>query len=119
MLVSSSTRAEDIEIDGICYNIDSYTQSAFVVKKAGGYQGDIIIPSSITYESTNYPVTKIQNEAFRYNSELTSITFPNSIETVGSNAFGDCANLKAVNISDLASWCNIFLKDLFMDGQTH
>ena len=90
MLVSLGARAEDVEIEGICYSLNSETQTAGVVKKNGGYQGDIIIPSSVTYESTNYSVIKIQNEAFRYNKDLTSITFPNSIETVGSNAFNYC-----------------------------
>lgn len=38
---------------------------------------------------------------------LTSVTFPQSISYVDSDAFFECTNLTAVHISDLAAWCRI------------
>ena len=38
---------------------------------------------------------------------MTSITIPNSVTSIGSDAFYNCSKLTKVNISDLASWFKI------------
>ena len=35
------------------------------------------------------------------------MTVPNSVTSIGINAFYDCSGLSSVNISDISSWCNI------------
>ncbi len=52
-------------------------------------------------------VTSIGEYAFYNCSALTSVTFGSNIKTVDDGAFGGCTNLNAVEISDLAAWCNI------------
>ena len=43
-----------------------------------------------------------------YNQKnITDITIPNSVTSIGSSAFFGCSGLKGVNISDIASWCGI------------
>ena len=50
--------------------------------------GDLVIPSEIE----GYPVTVIGNQAFRYN-DLTSVTIPDSVTSIGDFAFQYCDNL--------------------------
>ena len=106
MLLPIVAGAEEVEIDGINYRLYE-GNNAEVISKPNGYKGDVVIPSIITFESADYKVVRIRNEAFYSNQELTSITFPNSITFIGTNAFRDCINLSAVYISDLTAWCNI------------
>ena len=57
------------------------------------YSGEITIPASI-YE---FPVTSIAEAAFA-GSDITGVTIPEGVETIGECAFAYCENLKAVNI---------------------
>ena len=106
MLLPMLVSADDVEIDGINYQLLE-GNNAMVISKLDGYKGDVIIPSIITIESTDYKVIQIRNKAFYNNQELTSIAIPNSITFIGANAFQYCSNLSAVYISDLTAWCNI------------
>lgn len=94
----------DITVDGICYVLDTNKKSAMVTN--GQYSGRIVIPSSINYNGTDYPVTSIGGRVF-YGKKITSVTIPSSIISIGSNAFYNCVDLRAVYITDLVAWCNI------------
>ncbi len=65
--------------------------------------GDVVIPGG---------VTAIPNYMFS-GSNITSITIPSSVTSIGSNAFYKCTSLKEVHISDIASWCNIPFSDYY------
>ena len=39
--------------------------------------------------------------------KLTSISIPNSVKSIGGDAFYNCNGLKVVNISNIAAWCSI------------
>ena len=98
----------ETEIDGIWYHIVTKGQSAEVIKKQEGkYSGDIVIPSSITYDGVECLVTAIGREAFRDCSELSSISISSSITSIGTWAFMNCISLQSVHITDLSAWCNI------------
>lgn len=80
-------------IDGINYRIDATTKTATVIELDwwGKYEGDIIIPSSITIENDGiYTVTSIGNSTFYDCTGLTSITIPNTVTSIGYNAFVLC-----------------------------
>ena len=78
-------------IDGIYYNLNSDTKAAEVVYRAQyKYRGDVVIPSSVSYEGVDYSVTAIGSKAFSDNNELSSITIPNSVTTIGEEAFSLC-----------------------------
>ena len=80
--------ADPVEIDGIYYNLDSKTKKAEVTKKPNNwtYSGSVVIPSTVTYDGTQYSVTSIGEDAF-YRSSVTSITIPNSVTSIGKDAF--------------------------------
>ena len=81
-------------VDGIRYNFSKSTAEVVPNK----YSGDIVIPSTVTYEGTTYNVTSIGNNAFEY-CNVTSIKIPSSVTSIGSKAFSNCAYLKDVYVS--------------------
>ena len=95
-----ASAADKIEIDGICYYLNSIDEAktASVTSKTGGYSGDIVIPESVTYEEVTYSVTSIGREAFYSCSGLTSITIPNSVTLIGDYAFYRCSGLTSITI---------------------
>ncbi len=97
-----------VTIDGINYKLNENFNTASVINNGKiKYQGNIKIPSNITYEEKPYKVTIIDDEAFSFCNKLTSITIPESIEHIGYNAFQFCPNLSNVYITNLSNWCNI------------
>ena len=92
-------------IDGIYYN---FTETEAIVtyyskshNRLNLYSGDIVIPSKVTYNNIEYPVTTIGDYAFSNSaSNITSVTIPSSIKTIGSYAFSDCSGLTTINIAD-------------------
>ena len=85
------------------------------------YTGDVVIPKSVEYSGKTYNVTSIGRSAFEFCTGLTSITLPSTLTSIGEDAFDDCSNLNAVCISDLAAWCKIenkglYLSHLFLNG---
>lgn len=53
----------------------------------------------------------IADWAFLNREKLKSIEIPDSVVSIGSEAFRMCENLDCVYISDVAAWCNIDFKD--------
>ena len=60
--------------------------------------GDVVIPSTVTYNGTTYSVTSIGSMAFFRCSSLTSVTIPNSVTSIGEWAFANCSGLTSVTI---------------------
>ncbi|MBO5172368.1 MAG: hypothetical protein J6B83_04865 [Bacteroidaceae bacterium] len=65
VLLSLPMLAEQVEIDGINYDLNVETKQATVIAKSSGkYSGEIVIPESVEHEGTAYSVTSIGNYAF-------------------------------------------------------
>ena len=57
------------------------------------------IPEKVTGNDGNeYDVTGIASETFKDNKNLTSITIPSSINSIGDAAFSGCENLKEITV---------------------
>lgn len=64
------------------------------IKKYIGSQVSVVIPSIIN----GYQVTRIDDNAFTKKSEVISIEIPDTVATIGAQAFYDCKNLKAIKL---------------------
>lgn len=60
--------------------------------------GNLVIPSNVIYNGMSYPVTSIVSYAFASCSDLTSVTIPGSIISIGTSAFMNCTGLTSVSI---------------------
>ena len=89
VVFSTSALAYDVKIDGIYYDIYS-DKTAAVISGGEKYSGEVVIPSSITSEGKEYTVTSIGKKAFYGCSDLTSVTIPNSVTSIGDYAFKTC-----------------------------
>ena len=56
-------------------------------------------------------VTAIEAKAFKSKTTLTYIVLPNSVTSIGEEAFRGCSSLTSVHISDIGSWCNVDFKE--------
>ena len=94
----SATSFAIVEIDGICYELTERSKIAGVTAKADKYSGSITIPSTIIYNDVTYDVTYIGEEAFSNCTDLTSVTIPNSVESIEWNTFNNCHGLTSITI---------------------
>ena len=91
----------DAYIDGIYYNFNG--DNAIVTHQhptnsSNDYKGAVVIPSSVHYNSKDYSVTSIDEDAFNMCSGLTSITIPSSVTSIDESAFSRCSSLTTITI---------------------
>ena len=99
LLTASAFAVEEVEINGLWYEVNTETNKAKVIKyKNNFYNGDIVIPETVVYEDVTYNVSSIGDDAFHFCSGLTSVTIPNSMTSIGAGAFGGCIGLTSVTI---------------------
>ena len=73
------------------------SDGTYSVVGIGAYVGtDIVIPS--TYNGAE--VTRIENSAFKGNTEITSVTIPDSVKSIGAFAFHYCTALEGVSLGN-------------------
>ncbi|QIB69709.1 leucine-rich repeat protein [Aminipila butyrica] len=79
------------EKESITYKVlseeDKTVQVGTGSEALSGLSGSITIPATIEYEGETYTVTTIGNKAFMRNEEVTSVTLPSTITTLGDMAF--------------------------------
>ena len=97
----------EIDVNGIMYEIDFYeTQTAKVVAYVDDYynkipyEGDVDIPSEITYREKAYPVTGIGANAFYQCDRLASVKIPGSVTNIEKYAFYGCKGLMNIRIPE-------------------
>lgn len=98
--------ANGVCIDGLYYLLDKRNLTAGVTYKNQVYANynkdwDIttaIIPETVKYRGKDYRVTSIEGYAFNSCENLTTVTIPNSVKSIGIYAFAHCYSLSSVTI---------------------
>ena len=86
--------AQTVTIDEINYNVksDGTAECTGPENKSSFSSKNLSIPSTIEYNKKTYTVTSISNQAFSFCTRITgSLTIPNSIKTIGTQAFSKCS----------------------------
>ena len=112
MFTSISICAQTVvNVNGLRFLIEN--GNAIVGRQDKELSGDIVIPSSIEYDGTTYPVTgfvqptnltawssnSVTTEGGAFQScPITSVVIPSSISTIAAGAFSNCTNLKSVEL---------------------
>ena len=103
-VATTSLWAEHFSVGGIYYNhldgnnVEVTYRGDYYYSYDDEYSGEVIIPSTVTYNSTTYSVTSIGYAAFESCDSLTSITIPNSVTSIGAYAFYGCSSLTSIPI---------------------
>ena len=100
-----SLLAEDFEVDGVFYKITNTAKLQVEVTYEGPYDemepnyfGDVVIPSSVTFNNTAYTVIGIGADCFTDCAKMTSISLPYGLEYLGDYAFDGCVGLSELNL---------------------
>lgn len=98
LLCGVMASAQHYNIGGINYSITSSTDLTMsVVYSTNGYSGDIVIPSTVTYGGKSYSVTSIAGSAFENDKQVTSVSIPESVTSIGDYAFRGCSSMETIN----------------------
>ena len=99
---ATEAKSGEFTVDDIWYyytNEDD-DEVGVMYSKSGEYSGDVVIPSTVTYNGKQYTVTSIGDYAFKDCPNLIEITIPNSVTSIGFRSFSECRGLKAVTIGN-------------------
>ena len=98
---SNTISAESFTYEGLVYNVvTSVANAVEVTKPTGGYtnlSGDLVIPRNVVNNGKTYSVISIAKQTFAHCTGITSVTFPETLTSIGVSAFFDCSNLATIN----------------------
>ena len=83
VLLSLPMLAEEVEIDGIYYELNVETEEASVVSISRNYSGVIAIPESVNHNNTTYSVTSVTS--IINSDQVHRIIIPSSVISISSN----------------------------------
>ena len=103
LITAQQVSALEFQVDGIYYRTSIFTKNTAYVTHSGTsytesveYQGEVVIPESVTYNGKTYTIASIGGYAFAACPGLTSVTIPNTVTTINQNAFNGCTGLKTI-----------------------
>lgn len=96
--------AWNLEVDGICYNVNWSDNTAIVTYETKGtdnyknLSGTVTIPATVRGDLTDFTVIAIGDSAFTKAKNITQVDLSaTSITTIGKSAFNTCTKLSNVN----------------------
>ena len=99
LLCCSVSFAQQFEIKGLYYNVIDTNQKW--VEVSGSVESSlsrVIVPRNVTWRGVTYTVKSIAECGFMINESLTGIILPNSVTSIGWNAFAGCEYLQSITI---------------------
>ena len=110
ILAFAHTEATTFEMNGIWYTITSDqtvclvpepsasgSGTSFVMRKV--YEGDIVIPETVTYGGMSYTVTAVEDGTFVESPKLTSVSIPATVTDLGETPFYACGKLNTITVA--------------------
>ncbi len=85
---------------------ESMTRCAILTKSKTSTV-DVIIPDSVSLDGVNYAVTEIEKSAFSSSSKLKNITIPETVVSIGNEAFVSCTELANITCKVVEPWLMI------------
>ena len=92
-IFTSATPSFALSYNGFSYEI---VNEKIVITGYGGAETKLTIPAEIDSKS----VIKIENNAFKDNKNLTSVTINEGIEDIGESAFENCTSLEKITLPE-------------------
>ncbi len=103
-------------VDGIYYSSMNGNTAKVIANEnvEGYYTGNVVIPSTVTYQGTTFDVVAIDDNAFDGCYDLASVVIGENVTAIGEQAFQGCVGLTSVtigsNVASIASkafnYCN-------------
>lgn len=86
----------DADNNGVTIHYTARGNSATVVSNDEKYSGDVVIPSTVSYDGIDFSVVAIGSFAFSESADLNSVSLPSSLLSIGDYAFYGCTSLKSI-----------------------
>lgn len=100
-----SVSAYDFEADGLYFTITSLKDLTVSVDGAVNKDTDkVVIPQTVVYKNKTLTITSVRSEAFSKYKNLQSISFPNTVLSIGWSAFAEDELLVDVVLPDSLSF---------------
>ena len=90
---------ERFEVNGVFYHLidENNVEVSFKGDKytshANEYSGSVTIPSTVSYEGVSFNVVAIGDHAMYECENVTSVTIPSSVKSIGEKSFYGCSKL--------------------------
>lgn len=68
------------------YLITTKVNYTATLEPYNGYTGDFVVPETVVYNGDTYTIDEVSKQCFQ-NNNITSVTFPNTVKTIGSTLF--------------------------------
>lgn len=95
LAINDGTIEQKDDESGASYLIGD-DETATVTDAKASNNGYVEIPETINDDENSYLVSNIEDYAFANRSDVTSVTIPENISTIGEGAFAGCSSLSAI-----------------------
>ncbi|MBR6981585.1 MAG: leucine-rich repeat protein [Prevotella sp.] len=113
MVLSLPAHAEDIQVNSINYRLysngtamvlpnhfDEGSSGVVIIGLNNGYDGDVVIPETITHNGASYQVTSAYEGTFSNSTKMTSISLPSTLTNLGTMPFTSCNKLTTITVAE-------------------
>lgn len=87
-----------VTIDNVTYNIINGEAEAVQLNWSENLAPELIIPQSVQYDGTSYPVTRIGKSFASGNNNLQKLILPEGLIIIDTWAFQNCKNLSTIQL---------------------
>ena len=91
-------------IDNLFYTVltenpDNATGTVSVKTASTSISNEVVIPSSVTYNSVDYSVVEIPYGGFQNCKRIKSVAIPNTVTKMGGGCFSNCTQMESITLS--------------------